>query len=173
MPADVAHDVTAPKVTPKACEGALGTWWPPLFTRTQCRDCEKSKRGAMLRGKLMMLGVYVSQHLSLMAMGKARGGRPGSEPDSGKPTVRDRRGAWGNVVYDQWGKPPALQELETEADPLDARAPVLPRRITADKAVTLPVKVRPCQLPGFGRVAMPRPVLGNHAGSERCICLRC
>ena len=24
---------------------------------------------------------------------------PGSEPDSGKPTVRDRRGAYGNVGY--------------------------------------------------------------------------
>ena len=40
----------------------------------------------------------MSQHLSLTVIGKAVGGKPRSEPDSGKPTVRDRRGACGNVT---------------------------------------------------------------------------
>ena len=31
---------------------------------------------------------------------------PRSEPDSGKPTVRDRRGAYGNVGYDGARNPP-------------------------------------------------------------------
>ncbi len=47
-------------------------------------------------------GVYVSQRLSFDRIGKARGGNPRSEPDSGNPTVRDRRGACGNVCYGIW-----------------------------------------------------------------------
>ncbi len=42
------------------------------------------------------------QHFSLLDSGKAAGGLPGSEPHSGNPTVRDRRGAYGNVD-DGWG----------------------------------------------------------------------
>ncbi len=49
-------------------------------------------------GKPTLSGVYMNQHLSLFAFGKAAGGYPGSEPDSGNPTVRDRRGACGNVA---------------------------------------------------------------------------
>jgi hypothetical protein len=41
--------------------------------------------------------VYVSQHLSFALFGKATRGKPRSEPDWGNPTVRDRRGACGNV----------------------------------------------------------------------------
>jgi hypothetical protein len=40
----------------------------------------------------------MGQHLSLTVFGKAARGQPRSEPDSGKPTVRDRRGACGNVA---------------------------------------------------------------------------
>ena len=39
----------------------------------------------------------MSQHFSLADCGKAPEGQPRSEPDSGNPTVRDRRGARGNV----------------------------------------------------------------------------
>ena len=48
-------------------------------------------------GKLRMSGVYVSQRLSFLMFRKAVRGKPGSEPYSGNPTVRDRRGACGNV----------------------------------------------------------------------------
>ena len=41
----------------------------------------------------------MSQHLSLAVCGKAPEGQPRSEPDSGNPTVRDRRGARGNVAH--------------------------------------------------------------------------
>lgn len=40
----------------------------------------------------------MSQHLSFTVFGKAVGGQPRSEPDSGKPTVRDRGEACGNVM---------------------------------------------------------------------------
>jgi len=48
--------------------------------------------------KLSLAGVHASQRLSLVVGGKAYGGKPRSEPDSGNPTVRDRRGASGNVA---------------------------------------------------------------------------
>jgi hypothetical protein len=32
MPADAIREVTAPKVTPRVCEEALGTWWFPDIT---------------------------------------------------------------------------------------------------------------------------------------------
>ena len=44
-------------------------------------------------------GVYVCQDLNFAVNGKAHRGKPRSEPDSGNPTVRDRRGAYGNVDY--------------------------------------------------------------------------
>jgi len=49
-------------------------------------------------GKPHATGAYASQCLNLVACGKANSGKPRSEPDSGKPTVRDRRGAQGNVA---------------------------------------------------------------------------
>jgi hypothetical protein len=39
-------------------------------------------------------------------MGRQREDKPGSAPDSGNPTVRERRGAWGNVAYGGTRNPP-------------------------------------------------------------------
>src|SRR6266699_6402511 len=61
-------------------------------------------------------GVYGSQHLSFVRYGKATVGRPRSEPDWGKPTVRDRRGACGNVDQGGTRTPPRVSKervLET------------------------------------------------------------
>ncbi len=67
-----------------------------------CPDTEPGLDGPRSRdepvSKLTAQGVYVSQHLSLGVVRKAHGGKPRSEPDSGNPTVRDRRGACGNVA---------------------------------------------------------------------------
>ena len=49
-------------------------------------------------GKPILNGVNMSQHLSFVDIGKAVGRKPRSEPDWGNPTVRDRRGACGNVA---------------------------------------------------------------------------
>ena len=38
-------------------------------------------------------------------MERQQGEKPRSEPDSGNPTVRDRRGACGNVGYGEKGRP--------------------------------------------------------------------
>ena len=40
----------------------------------------------------------MSQRLNLITAGKACTGEPRSEPDSGNPTVRDRRGARGDMA---------------------------------------------------------------------------
>ena len=54
-------------------------------------------------GKLCDSGVYVSLRLSFRSYRKANTWQmvwePRSEPDSGNPTVRDRRDAYGNVSY--------------------------------------------------------------------------
>ncbi len=60
--------------------------------------------------------VYVGQHLNLVLYGKATKGRPRSEPDSGNPTVRDRREACGNVDHGGIRNPPRISRervLET------------------------------------------------------------
>jgi len=44
------------------------------------------------------MGEYECQHLNLGVYRKAKGIHPRSEPDSGNPTVRDRREALGNVA---------------------------------------------------------------------------
>jgi hypothetical protein len=45
-----------------------------------------------------------TEHFSSSGIGKARWVvEPRSEPDSGKPTVRDRRGAWRNVAMAELG----------------------------------------------------------------------
>jgi hypothetical protein len=58
----------------------------------------------------------VGQRLSLALAGKATAGKPRSEPDWGKPTVRDCRGACGNVDHGGIRHPPRVSKervLET------------------------------------------------------------
>jgi hypothetical protein len=78
-----------------------------------CRAGEPwSARGS----KPYRAGVYVSQHLSFARYGKATDGRPRPEPDWGNPTVRDRRGACGNVDHGGMRHPPRVSKervLET------------------------------------------------------------
>src|SRR5439155_25238069 len=66
--------------------------------RTPCRGLSNPRDPDEPEGKPSPRGVHMRQHSSLLDPGKAFGGEPRSEPDSGKPTVRNRRGAWGNVV---------------------------------------------------------------------------
>jgi hypothetical protein len=49
-------------------------------------------------GKPVIVERHVCQHLSLADIGKAYAGKPRSEPDPGKPAVRDHRGASGIVA---------------------------------------------------------------------------
>jgi len=67
--------------------------WP---SDSEPRSAVSSKQGRVCE-QISVDGVYVCQHLSLVAIGKAYKGKPRSEPDWGKPAVRDRRGACRNV----------------------------------------------------------------------------
>ncbi len=122
MPSDVMPDVTPHRVTPAAGKGALGTWRARARPRTLCRG-----RGAIHEPRPVRKppsrGVHMCQHLSLLGAGKAAGGQPGSEPDSGNPTVRDRRGASGNVATGA-GLRATAKAVDSPPDPT-ARAPEL------------------------------------------------
>ena len=73
-------------------------------------------------------GVYVGQHLSLTRVGKAPGGKSRSEPDSGNPTVRDRRGALRNVTHGEPRNPPRNRKSGSgHSSPTGARAQFLSR----------------------------------------------
>ena len=87
-------DITLKAVTLASGKGALGTWRSPVGQR---RESEEPACVDEPAGKPALSGVYASQRLSFLRVGKACRGKPGSEPYSGNPTVRDRRGACGNV----------------------------------------------------------------------------
>ena len=105
MPSERVLDTLPRTVTPEAGEGALGTWrfraGPGLWAR--------------ITGSLMAERVLPANHgragrarcqpERFAPWGKAATGKPRSEPDWGKPAVRDRREAWGNVAYGRPGPP--------------------------------------------------------------------
>ena len=116
MPSETVLDTVSVEVTPSPSKGALGTWRFQGDSRTQSRG-EVDPRSR----KPQPVGVYVGQHLNLSDCGKACGGKPRSEPDSGNPTVRDRRGASGNVAMGA-GLRPIAKAMDLPPDPT-VRAP--------------------------------------------------
>ena len=72
--------------------------------------------GTSVPGEPTVSGADVSQRLNLIAVGKAGMGQPRSEPDSGNPTVRDRRGASGDVTMGA-GLRPSTKGLDKPPDP--------------------------------------------------------
>ncbi len=118
MPFEVVQDITLKQVTLATGKGALGTWRSP---GSQRRVSEEPSLKDEPGGKPKREGVYASQRLSLARLGKASRGKPRSEPDSGNPTVRDRRGASGNVAMGA-GLRAMAKAMESPPDP-KARAP--------------------------------------------------
>jgi hypothetical protein len=74
-----------------------------------------------VRGQPAMNRADVSQRLTLITVGKTCTGKPRSEPDSGNPTVRDRRGARGDMAMGV-GLRPTTKAVEEPPNP-KARAP--------------------------------------------------
>jgi hypothetical protein len=91
-------DVSCTAVTPPCSKGALGTWRSQCGARTQCREHAALEARTSLWVNQRWRGVCMSVLELRRESGKAHEGKPRSEPDWGKPTVRDRRGACGNVV---------------------------------------------------------------------------
>ena len=102
MPSDEVRDTAPCEVTPRAGKGALGKWRAP--DRKHRLDSEPG-RGDHLTGRRAggitryPRGVY-ERAFKPRDVGE---GPPGTgcccQPDSGNPTVRDERGAYGNVGY--------------------------------------------------------------------------
>jgi hypothetical protein len=94
VPFEVVGDTTLKAVTLASGKGTLGTW------RSQAGQRRESEESAFVdepEGKRDGRGAYAGQRLSFLLYRKTFRGKPGSEPYSGNPTVRDRRGACGNV----------------------------------------------------------------------------
>ena len=93
---------------------AKGLW--ALGRTRSTRTCRAGEQWSARGSKPERTGVYVGQHFSFVRAGKATDGEPRSEPDWGNPTVRDRRGACGNVDYGGTRHPPRVSKervLET------------------------------------------------------------
>jgi hypothetical protein len=124
-PFDAMPDIAPPEVTPEVGKGALGTgrrWYRSsarALTRGTTVTFEPARGHEQTGGKR---GVRARQRLSFAAAGKVRGGQPRSEPDSGQPTVRDRRGGLGK--RDQGGNvnPPRNRKSGAGNPPPTVRA---------------------------------------------------
>ena len=73
-PSDEMLDISLPEVTPEAGKGALGTWPFRDWSRLRAGTTKSLNKGTSLARKPSTGGVYMRQHLSLLAFGKAAGG---------------------------------------------------------------------------------------------------
>ncbi len=111
----------------------------------------------------------MSRHLTPSAKGKAAGAKPGSEPDSGKPTVRDRRGASGNVVHGGTGNPPHNRKGEAgNPPPNGARARDLSRLIINFPKISAK-RCRVLRAPGGADGPLPHRSQGHRYGRRSAV----
>ena len=102
MPSEVMRDITLRRVTPGSGKGALGKWRAPY--RQHCLDTEpgssENLHGCRAGGITMRPRGVGRRVLEPRAVWE---GPPGTscccQPDSGNPTVRDERGAHGDVDH--------------------------------------------------------------------------
>ena len=99
MPSDVVQETTLLKGNTLSRQRGSGHLVGRDWYRTLSRAIPSHLIGPRLTCKPHPRGVDMGQHLSFISCGKAVGGKPRSEPDSGNPSVRDRRGSCGNVGY--------------------------------------------------------------------------
>ena len=102
MPSEVMRDITLRRVTPASGEEALGKWGAPY--RNHGLDSEPGSSGNLngcrARGLTMPPRGARRRVLKPRAVWEGPLGiRRCCQPDSGKPTVRDERGAHGDVDY--------------------------------------------------------------------------
>jgi len=102
MPSEVMRDITLRRVSPASGEEALGKWRAPY--RKHCLDSEPGNSGSLngcrARGITMWPRGVCRRVLEPRAAWEGPLGKSCCcQPDSGKPTVRDERGAHGDVDY--------------------------------------------------------------------------
>ena len=116
-------DVSCKVVIPPCSKGALGAWRSQCGARTLSRDHAALEAGTSPLVNQRGRGVCKSVLEPRRASGQTHGGKPRSEPDWGKPTVRDRRGACGIVVSMGAGLRPNGKLLDKPPDPAVTCAP--------------------------------------------------
>ena len=116
-------DVSCKVVIPLCSKGALGAWRSQCGARTLNRDHAALEAGTSPLVNQRGRGVCRSVLEPRRASGQTHGGKPRSEPDWGKPTVRDRRGACGIVVSMGAGLRPNEKLLDKPPDPAVTCAP--------------------------------------------------
>ena len=141
-----------------------------------CRADPIIKAKPRSTGKPTWRGVHMCQHLSFLASGRPWEEMPRSEPDSGHPTVRDRRGACGNVAVMGVGLRPMGKPVDKPPNPSLVRAPHLypTRKICEEEAGLKPTcsmkqNDEICKSPGRCRRAVPRAgdALPVHAAPQQ------
>jgi hypothetical protein len=104
MPFEEVHDISPTLRNRRWAKGlwALGRSRMVLGHRAEDKPSSQQERARMAN---QWIGACTgTEHFSSTTIGKARWvGEPRSEPDSGKPTVRDRRGAWRDVAMAELG----------------------------------------------------------------------
>ncbi len=73
-PSDEVLEISPPEVTPEAGKGALGTWRFRAGLRHRAEITIALNVGTIVAGKPSAGGVYMSQHLSLLAPREGREG---------------------------------------------------------------------------------------------------
>jgi hypothetical protein len=96
MSCEETPDVSCMTVTPSCSKGALGAWRSQGGPRTLCRGKAAGKEGTSSWINQRRRGVCMSVLELRRESGKTYEGKPRSEPDWGKPTVRDRKGGLRN-----------------------------------------------------------------------------
>jgi hypothetical protein len=93
VPSDGVRDATSYEVTPGASKGALGTWRALAGPGLRAGITATIKDGPSPACKPSSRGVYVSQHLSFLGVGKAAGGHARVRTTLGKSDrVGSKRG---------------------------------------------------------------------------------
>ncbi len=111
MPFEVVLDATLTRVTLVPGKGALGTWRSPCGQRRQSEEPRFSGRAERPTERLW--GVCERALKPHLVSERPLGEKPRRKPDSGKPTVRDCRGARGNVTLSRMTQCARLGSIPT------------------------------------------------------------
>jgi hypothetical protein len=113
-PSQETDHVSSTEVTPELGKGAQDTWRSPRLSRRagviKPAHAQLTALGGEAVGKPGVAGAHTNQRLSLPTPreGSRKKGQ-GFKPDSGNLTVRDYRGASGNVRHGENVNPPAIE----------------------------------------------------------------
>jgi hypothetical protein len=122
-PVEGMLDILPLEVTPEAGEGTLGTWRFRAGPGHRARITVSFIEERVSQANHGCAGRARCQPERFVPRGQAAKGKPRSEPDWGKPAVRDRREAYGNVARGV-GLRPTAKAVDSPPNP-NVHAPQL------------------------------------------------